>query len=26
VLDFLRGGLDPVALHLEEVQPSPAAS
>ena len=26
MLDFLRGGLDPVELRLEEVQPSPAAS
>jgi hypothetical protein len=26
MLDFLRGRLDPVELHLEEVQPSPAAS
>jgi hypothetical protein len=25
MLDFLRGGLDPVELHLEEAQPSPAA-
>jgi hypothetical protein len=26
MLDFLRGGLDPVELHLEEAQPGPAAS
>jgi hypothetical protein len=26
MLDFLRGGLDPVELHLDEVQPSSAAS
>jgi hypothetical protein len=26
MLDFLRGGLDPVELHLEEVQPSQARS